>query len=256
MLRRSILTYVLLIIVGNALGFLGCQLRLRLHRNFADCVAVPKAVRMTESVDTPASIPAPIPIGTTYCTCSNCKTAYLLDGKALNFRGNKVRCEVCNKEWFQTTDRLFRTDDTNELLPMPKETVQDVKRILAEGNALRYSRVDKVGVFIGNLPYSYTEKEIEELLAEYGVINVSLVRDADQQSKGFAFVDVSTAINGTQDTVTAVALNVVQISSKEDAERLLSEMANYYTEPGRKLTVRMVKAVQYVHIDLVHAAFC
>jgi hypothetical protein len=128
---------------------------------------------------------------------------------------------------------------------MPKETVEDVKRILAEGNALRYSRVDKVGVFVGNLPYSYAEKEIEELLAEYGVINVSLVRDADQQSKGFAFVDVSTAINGFLDTVTAVASIVMQISSKEDAERLLSEMANYYTEPGRKLTVRMVRVAQH-----------
>lgn len=78
------------------------------------------------------------------------------------------------------------------------------------------SRLDKVGVFVGNLPYTFDEvslthmnccrwhdfilltltseylsqKEITDLFGDYGLTGLSLVRDGDGQSKGFAFLEV------------------------------------------------------------------
>lgn len=48
-------------------------------------------------------------------------------------------------------------------------------------------------IFIGNLPFSATERDLENLFAEFGrVESVSLVRDrADpERTRGFGFVDL------------------------------------------------------------------
>ena len=76
---------------------------------------------------------------------------------------------------------------------------------------------------MGNLPYAYDEKDIYDLVAEYGVTQVSLVRDQEGQSKGFAFAEVS---------------------NQADADLLIEEMHHFYTDHNRKLTVRVADKPQ------------
>jgi len=130
------------------------------------------------------------PSGTSYCICSQCKTAYLLDLSVLTSRGSRVQCNVCDKDWFQTPERLMKTDEYHIITKMNDDKVMQVKKIIAEKNFPKYPRVDKIGIFIGNLPYTYTEKEIGDLFGEYGLTNIALVKDAEQQSKGYGFLEV------------------------------------------------------------------
>lgn len=130
------------------------------------------------------------PIDTSYCLCSQCKTAYLLDINRMGPKGCRVQCIMCNKDWFQTPDRLMKTSTSHFLTIMKSEKIAEVKKILDDKNFPKYPRVDKIGVFIGNLPYTYTEKEIGDLFGDYGITNIALVRDNELQSKGFAFIEV------------------------------------------------------------------
>lgn len=134
------------------------------------------------------------PQGTSYCICSQCKTAYLIDITILSSKGLRVQCNVCDKDWFQTPERLMRTDEYHVITKMNDDKVLQVKKIIAEKNFPKYPRVDKVGVFIGNLPYTYTEKEIGDLFGEYGLTNIALVKDAEQQSKGYGFLEVKLVV--------------------------------------------------------------
>ena len=134
------------------------------------------------------------PQGTSYCICSQCKTAYLIDITILTSKGSRVQCNVCDKDWFQTPERLMRTDEYHVITKMNDDKVLQVKKIIAEKNFPKYPRVDKVGVFIGNLPYTYTEKEIGDLFGEYGLTNIALVKDAEQQSKGYGFLEVTLVV--------------------------------------------------------------
>ena len=134
------------------------------------------------------------PQGTSYCICSQCKTAYLIDITILSSKGLRVQCNVCDKDWFQTPERLMRTDEYHVITKMNDDKVLQVKKIIAEKNFPKYPRVDKVGVFIGNLPYTYTEKEIGDLFGEYGLTNIALVKDAEQQSKGYGFLEVTLVV--------------------------------------------------------------
>lgn len=47
-------------------------------------------------------------------------------------------------------------------------------------------------IYLGNLPYSSTEDEIEEAFRTYGeVVSVTIIRDRDTgRSKGFGFVEM------------------------------------------------------------------
>lgn len=49
----------------------------------------------------------------------------------------------------------------------------------------------RFSIFVGNLPFSVTESELEELVkAQVDVVRVSIVKDPSGRSRGFAFVDV------------------------------------------------------------------
>jgi predicted Zn finger-like uncharacterized protein len=157
--------------------------------------AVPGAA-VVAAVPTVPAVPVDAvyyPVGTTYCMCSQCKTAYLMTTAQLG-RGARVQCGICNKDWYQTVERLMTTSKTQYITGMGEGKIKEVQRILADKNFPRYPRVDKVGVFVGNLPYTYGEKELADLFAEYGLTNISLVTDNEQQSKGFAFLEVSSVV--------------------------------------------------------------
>jgi len=133
-----------------------------------------------------------VPQGTGYIMCSTCKTAYLMNESELVNRGLRVKCGLCEKEWFQSIERLMKTDNVHFVQKMDEAKVNQIKTILAEKNFPKYPKIDKVGVFVGNLPYTYTEKEIGDLFGEYGITNIALVRAPDGLSKGFAFVEACT----------------------------------------------------------------
>ncbi len=49
-------------------------------------------------------------------------------------------------------------------------------------------------LYVGNLPYSVTERELETLFAGIGdVSSVRIITDAGGRSKGFGFVEMATA---------------------------------------------------------------
>ena len=125
-----------------------------------------------------------------YLMCTACKSAFIYGKDALGERGARVRCSVCEKEWFQSSERLMRTGNMHYLSDMSDTKVAEIRQVLADRNFPKYPKVDKVGVFVGNLPYTWTEKEIGDIFGEYGITNIVLVRDNEGQSKGFSFVEV------------------------------------------------------------------
>ena len=126
-----------------------------------------------------------------YIMCSSCKTAYVVGDHELGRRGMRVRCGVCDKEWYQSGERLLKTDGQNRLFNMTEEKVADVRKAISDRNWPKWPLTDRIGIFVGNLPYDYSEKEIGELFGEYGVTAISLVKDPAGVSKGFAFIELS-----------------------------------------------------------------
>ncbi len=157
--------------------------------------------------------------GTQYIMCSQCKSSYVYDEKVFeSSKGRKVCCGVCGKEWFQSGARVLTTDDSNYLSGMTETKMSEIRRAVEMRNWPRFPKTNKIGVFVGNLPYNYDEQEIGDIFAEYGITNISLVRDPTGLSKGFAFVEVA---------------------YQEDADRMIEEMHHFYTDGERKLTVRL-----------------
>ena len=157
-------------------------------------ISVEDVIKLAETV--PGKSPSKddygfVPKNTGYIMCSTCKTAYLADDVDLSSkRGLRLKCGICEKEWFQSNERMMKTDDVHYLQKMTDAKIQEIKKIIDEKNFPKYPRANKIGIFVGNLPYTYTEKEIGDLFAEYGVTNIALVRGTDGLSKGFAFVEV------------------------------------------------------------------
>jgi len=192
--------------------------RLNFLQMASDGVAAPVTSGRPAAPIAPVPPPAYEQAGVTFCVCGDCKTAYKLAESELKGRGKRVRCGVCEKEWFQTMDRIVRVDDTNQLIPLSDVKLGEVKRIMAETNFHRYARNDRVEVFVGNFPYTFVEKDLYDLFAEYGVTSVSLARDVQQASKGFGFIEFATMY---------------------DAQQAVKEMHLFHVEAFRKLTVRM-----------------
>lgn len=156
--------------------------------------------------------------GTQYIMCSQCKSSFLYDEELFGAKGRKVCCGVCQKEWFQSGNRVLTTDKSNYLMGMKEQKVGEIRKAIEMRNWPRFPKTDRIGVFVGNLPYNYDEKEIGEIFAEYGITNISLVRDPTGLSKGFAFVETA---------------------HESDAEKMIEEMHHFNTDEERRLTVRL-----------------
>lgn len=57
------------------------------------------------------------PLGASYIMCSSCKTAYVMSEEDVG-KGKRVQCGVCEKEWFQSTDRLLKIGNENQIYNM------------------------------------------------------------------------------------------------------------------------------------------
>ena len=93
-----------------------------------------------------------LPDGTSYIMCSSCKAAYLMTDDALKKRSLRVKCMVCDKTWFQTSERLLKTDNMHHLQPMNDEKVAETRSVI---NERQFFKSKGIGIFIGNLPYTY-----------------------------------------------------------------------------------------------------
>ena len=108
----------------------------------------------------PAIIKAPqllalepaLPDGTSYIMCSSCKAAYLMTDDALKKRSLRVKCMVCDKTWFQTSERLLKTDNMHHLQPMNDDKVAETRSAM---NERQFFKSKGIGIFVGNLPYTY-----------------------------------------------------------------------------------------------------
>ena len=156
--------------------------------------------------------------GTAYIMCSSCKTSYEIDVESLGEKGMRMHCGVCDKQWFQSSNRHSFTDNQHDLFPMTEERVIEIQQLVEMRNWPKYPKNEKIGIFVGNLPYEYAEDTIGDLFAEYGITGISLVRDPDGLSKGFAFVEVS---------------------NMADAQLMIDEMHHFHADEQRKLTVRL-----------------
>ncbi len=83
-------------------------------------------------------------------------------------------------------------------------------------------------IYVGGLPYSATEQELQSLFATYGTVaSVSLITDKyTGQAKGFGFVEMSTdaesqsAINGLNGTMMGGrSLTVNEAKAREERPR-------------------------------------
>ena len=76
-------------------------------------------------------------------------------------------------------------------------------------------------IFVGNLPFSVGEEQLQELFQQKGAVDsVTVMRDSNMgRSRGFAFVNMAT---------------------EEDARKAIEEL-NGYTLEDRKLTVNEAK---------------
>ena len=78
----------------------------------------------------------------------------------LGKRSLRVKCFVCEKEWFQTTERLLKTNNQHHLQSMSEDKIAEVRRTqqaMSWQQTRQTGRIDKVGVFVGNLPYTFDE---------------------------------------------------------------------------------------------------
>lgn len=134
----------------------------------------------------------------TYCTCVGCKCAYWVTPEELGPTGaTKVICKLCKSGWFQSADTLLEVNNEHFLVPLPDDRVEQARRSVQDGNFVKYWPKEKVTLFVGNLPFEYTEQELGDLVAEYGILKLQVVRDREGASRGFAFVDVRHLIRST-----------------------------------------------------------
>ena len=133
------------------------------------------------------------PIGTSYGLCGSCKSAFILNPQDLGSEeGCKVQCSVCHKTWFQTADKLMKTDELHKLIPIRgiknNEEGSSDNSLIPQHTA---GNAKSVGIFVKNIPDHYGENEVCDLFAEYGVVSVTVPKGAEQISRGYAFVNVS-----------------------------------------------------------------
>jgi hypothetical protein len=65
-----------------------------------------------------ASLGQAYPNDTSYVICNACKAAYFMTEEGLVKESLRLRCFLCEKEWFQTTKRLLMTNNQHHLQDM------------------------------------------------------------------------------------------------------------------------------------------
>jgi predicted Zn finger-like uncharacterized protein len=95
----------------------------------------------------------------TYVMCSSCKSAYIVSKEEIG-RGARLECAVCEKQWYQTGDRVMSLYDDYALRNMTQADEDNVKTFIEERGFPRTPLNQRFGIFVGNLPYSFDESDI------------------------------------------------------------------------------------------------
>jgi RNA recognition motif-containing protein len=89
--------------------------------------------------------------------------------------------------------------------------------------ASRSSTISKTVIYIGNLPYSASEEDLNAIFGGYNVVSARIVRRANGTSKGYGFVNVATE----EDQARALA----ELVNVECDDRALHIKAAHSEEP-------------------------
>jgi hypothetical protein len=127
-----------------------------------------------------------------FVKCIKCGSLYKFD-ELVDQSGTVVKCGVCDSQWRVFLGTVSKGDGNYcTLSPLSDTAVQAVRKQVLEmkkPNVKMHAK--KQYVYVGNLPNSYEETDVQDLFAEYGVVNVNMVKDAQTlEFRGFAFVEV------------------------------------------------------------------
>ncbi|EWM27480.1 rna-binding protein [Nannochloropsis gaditana] len=129
-----------------------------------------------------------------FVRCGRCNAAYAVGADLVRPEGGRVKCEVCGHTWFQASNRLQVLSPGYVLKDYP----EDLKEKVAENVRNNRHPLDTsaakgaISVFVGNLPFSMAEADVQEMFSEHGgVVSVTIVKDQLNRSKGFGFVEMA-----------------------------------------------------------------
>eukprot|EP00904_Undaria_pinnatifida_P014127 jgi/Undpi1/9845/HiC_scaffold_28.g12299.m1 len=141
--------------------------------------------------------------GDHYVKCGKCQACYPMQLEVLG-RGRTIECSVCGNKWFQTSERALTLTE-NFLM---KEWSEDRAKDAAEG-ALRFAGFD---LFVGNIPFSVSEKDLGAIFGNFGEVkSTTLVTDDYGDSKGYGFVKMGSSEDGQK---AIMALNGIEIQGR------------------------------------------
>jgi predicted Zn finger-like uncharacterized protein len=150
----------------------------------------------------------------TYVRCGKCQTAYALSESDLGGRGRRLECSVCNHSWFQTKDRIMSVRDGYEMVPLPQTDLDRIAANIEQGKSPKF--MGEAKLYVGNIAFECHEDDLYQVFSDYGVGDVSLVRDEEGKNRGFGFVVLRT---------------------KQDGERAMKELDGIAVR-GRNIAVR------------------
>ncbi|KAA8492765.1 29 kDa ribonucleoprotein A, chloroplastic [Porphyridium purpureum] len=177
-----------------------------------------KEARQSSDSDDDSSGRDPVISGPVMTECGQCGAIYEIDHTILGRRGSRVKCAVCSHVWFQQTRTLkpVVVPEGKELVDYPEDKAREMRdgsrgnrRASSNGPDRRQNsggtdrrsaggrggpRFSQHTVFLGNLPFSADEAQLEDLCrGKASVTSVKVMRDEEGKARGFAFVNVSTA---------------------------------------------------------------
>ena len=76
-------------------------------------------------------------------TCSSCNSKYLLNSADLKPNGRKVRCSICNEEWFQEPNYMEDLNDESQTLNLENKEIKKNEAALVSNLPSTYVKEQK-----------------------------------------------------------------------------------------------------------------
>ena len=103
-----------------------------------------------------------------YISCGSCKSVFLFKNTkeldhAIGTKGSRVKCSVCDKQWFQGVEKVTKIEDNQvSFHPISSQRAEEMKKFILDNNWARNPKGDKIDLFIGNLPFNFDENDISK----------------------------------------------------------------------------------------------
>ncbi|CAN0158407.1 unnamed protein product, partial [Hapterophycus canaliculatus] len=116
-------------------------------------------------------------------------------------RGRIIECSVCHNKWFQTAERALTLTENFLMKGWTEDRAKD-----AAESVKRFAGFD---LFVGNIPFSVSEKDLGAIFGNFGEVkSASLVTDENGESKGYGSIKMGSAEDGQK---AIKALNGIEI---------------------------------------------